>query len=123
MKRSNGSQNFDLDPEFCGQGVCVSSVVNIKAGGNAFIKTTVKDGNGMELGQCVLNEDIDTYYFNLEGVSKMKRQTLINVVAKLKESLEAALAEQLAEQDDGNGNGQTGDTPGNGDAEPADGGE
>ena len=101
MKRSNGNQSFDIPAEYCGQGVGVESTVNIKADGSAYVRGIVKDGTGKDIGQFALRDEGDKVYLDLNGITKMKRRTLVNVLGKLKETVEFALADQLeAESDD-----------------------
>lgn len=101
MQRSNGNVNFDIPVEYCGQGVGVESTVKIQADGSAYVRTIIKDGTGKDIGQFALRDEGDKVFLDLNGVTKMKRRTLVNVLGKLKETLEFALADQLtAESDD-----------------------
>ena len=100
MKRANQNQNFDIPVEFCGQGVGVESVVKVKHDGTAFVLTKIKDGTGKEIGQFALRDEGDKVFLDLSGIKDMKRRTLVNVLGKLKEHVENALAEQLTAESD-----------------------
>lgn len=101
MQKTNGNENFDIPVEFCGQGVGVESTVSIKSDGSAYVRSIIKDGSGKDIGQFALRDEGDKVYLDLNGVTKMKRRTLVNVLGKLKDSIEFALGDQLmAESDD-----------------------
>ncbi len=120
--RENEAQTFNVSTDYCGQGVSVYSSVSIAPGSNAFVKTVIKDGKGNEIGTFVVNDSFDSVYLDLKGTSKMKRRTLCNLMAKLKEHLEEAFKDLLRAEDDGsNSNGS--ETAGSGDADPVSGEE
>ena len=100
MKRVNPSYGFEISAEYCGQGVGVESVVNVKHDGTAFVHTKIKDGTGKEIGQFALRDEGDKVFLDLSGIKDMKRRTLVNVLGKLKEHVENALAEQLTAESD-----------------------
>ena len=100
MRRANQNQSFDIPVEFCGQGVGVESVVNVKHDGTAFVHTKIKDGTRKEIGQFALRDEGDKVFLDLSGIKDMKRRTLVNVLGKLKEHVENALAEQLTAESD-----------------------
>ncbi|MBR0049005.1 MAG: hypothetical protein IJP74_06785 [Prevotella sp.] len=100
MARVNKSENFDLSPEFCGQGVGVESSVSISGNGKAYVRTRIKDGTGKDIGNFVVIDDRDKAYLDLNDISKMKRRTLCNVLAIIKKQLEEALEEQLTAESD-----------------------
>ena len=99
MKRVNPSYGFEISAEYCGQGVGVESLVEVK-NGKAFVHTKIKDGTGKEIGQFALRDEGDKVFLDLSGIKDMKRRTLVNVLGKLKEHVENALAEQLTAESD-----------------------
>lgn len=100
MARVNKTENFDISPEYCGQGVGVESSAVIHSDGKAYVRTKIKDGTGNEIGNFVVNDDRDKAYLDLNDISKMKRRTLCNVLAIIKKQLEEALEEQLTAESD-----------------------
>jgi hypothetical protein len=101
MSRVNRTENFDLVPEYCGQGVSVESSVTIKGNGSTYVKSTIKDGTGKEIGTFVVSDDRPKVYLDLNEHDRMKRCTLVGVIDVLKKQLEEALEDQLeAESDD-----------------------
>ena len=101
MKKANGNVSFNIPTEYCGQGVGVSSQVSIATGGSAYICSTITDGNDKNIGTFELSDDREKAYLNLRDVKDMKRRTLVNILGKLKETVEFALADQLEAEDDG----------------------
>lgn len=113
MAKVNRNENFDISPEYCGQGVGVESSAVIHSDGKAYVRTKINDGTGKEIGNFVVNDDRDKAYLDLNDISKMKRRTLCNVLAIIKKQLEEALEEQLtaecdapAAEEDQNGGGE-----------------
>ena len=100
MARVNKTENFDISPEYCGQGVGVESSAVIHSDGKAYVRTKIKDGTGKEIGNFVVNDDRDKAYLDLNDISKMKRHTLCNMLAIIKKQLEEALEEQLTAESD-----------------------
>lgn len=98
MARVNKTENFDLSPEFCGQGVGVESSVSINGNGNAYVRTRIKDGTGKEIGNFVVSNDRDKAYLDLNEINSMKRSTLCGVIGLIKKQLEEALEDQLTSE-------------------------
>ncbi|WP_103915109.1 hypothetical protein [Xylanibacter ruminicola] len=96
MPRVNRTVNFDLEPEFCGQGVSVESSVTIKGNGSAYIKSIIKDGTGKDIGTFVVSDDRPKVYLDLNEHDRMNRRTLVGVIGLLKKQLEEALEDLLA---------------------------
>lgn len=101
MQRSNANVSFDIPVEYCGQGVSVESAVRIESNGKAYVRTIIKDGTNSQIGTFELSDERKKVYLDLREVDKMKRRTLVNVIAKLKETLECALSDQLTAESDG----------------------
>lgn len=117
MQRANRNENFDIPVEYCGQGVSVESAVRIESNGKAYVRTIIKDGTNSQIGIFELSDERKKVYLDLREVDKMKRRTLVNVIAKLKETLECALSDQLTAESDETPAAEEEETPG-GEADP-----
>lgn len=98
MARVNQNQNFDVPTDYCGQGVNIKSHVEISESKKAKVKGVIKDGNGEEIGTVVLNDDRDKFYVDINGVTKMKRGTLLELSRKVTEHIHEALRDLIADE-------------------------